>query len=474
MVKKKKKLPRLISFLKFLGTAIGVVIIGVTLAVILQVYRFEKKYEGKIYPGVFIDGISFGGKTQKDVQDFFIQKNKPLKNIGVQLVFEDKIATASATDLSLAFDGELSAAQAFSIGRSGHLKADLLSQWKTFTQGVHLTSTLTSNESYLHDMLSSLAEGIDIAPKDALFQFENGKVVTFKPSSEGRQVNQEQTFQSIRNVINNIAVGKTNPSDTVIVNLTVETVLPTITTANSNTFGIKELLGVGTSKFAHSIAGRIHNVELAASRINGRLVKPGETFSFNDALGDVSASTGFAPAYIIKEGKTVLGDGGGVCQVSTTLFRAAMNSGLPIEERHAHAYRVGYYEQDSPPGLDATVFGPTVDLKFKNDTSSYLLIQSSVDTANLAMKFEIYGTTDGRKSEISKPVVLSQIAPPPDLYQDDPTLPSGTVKQVDFSAWGAKVVFDYKVTRNGEEIFKRTYTSNYQPWQAIFLKGTKT
>ncbi len=199
---------------------------------------------------------------------------------------------------------------------------------------------------------------------------------------------------------------------------------------------------------------------------------PGEEFSFNKAVGDISRATGYQQAYIISGGRTVLGDGGGVCQVSTTTFRAAMDAGLPITERKAHAYRVGYYEQDSAPGVDATVFSPTADLKFLNDTGNYILIQEMVDTKNLSMKVEIYGTSDGRKSTITKPRISSQLPPPPTLYVDDPTLPAGTLKQVDWSAWGAKVAFDYKVEKNGVVTYEKTFVSSYQPWQAIYMRGT--
>ena len=100
------------------------------------------------------------------------------------------------------------------------------------------------------------------------------------------------------------------------------------------------------------------------------LIPPGGTISYNEIVGDISAATGYQPAYIIKDGRTILGDGGGVCQVSTTLFRAGLSAGLPILERHPHAYRVHYYEEGGyKPGLDATVFAPGVDLKMKNDTS---------------------------------------------------------------------------------------------------------
>jgi vancomycin resistance protein YoaR len=236
--------------------------------------------------------------------------------------------------------------------------------------------------------------------------------------------------------------------------------------------GIKELIGRGSSRFRGSISSRIHNIALASSRFNGVLVKPGEIFSFNKALGDVSIYTGYKEAYIIKDGKTVLGDGGGVCQVSTTFFRAILSAGLPVVERRAHAYRVGYYEQDSSVGFDATVYDPSPDLKFKNDTPGHLLIQTYVNTRAATLVFEIYGTSDSRIASTTKPVVTDIVSPPEDLYVDDPTLPIGSVKQIDWKAWGAKAWFTYKVTRDKETIYQKTFYSNYRPWQAIYLRGT--
>ena len=123
-----------------------------------------------------------------------------------------------------------------------------------------------------------------------------------------------------------------------------------------NDLGVKELVGSGYSTYSGSIENRVFNVSHGASKINGVLIPPGETFSFNKTVGDITAATGFKQAYVIKSGRTVLDDGGGICQVSTTLFRAALNAGLPIVNRTAHAYRVGYYEQGFPPGIDATIY----------------------------------------------------------------------------------------------------------------------
>ncbi len=314
----------------------------------------------------------------------------------------------------------------------------------------------------------NLAKTIDSPPENAAFRFENNRVSVFRPSKDGLELQEDRLIDDLQKVLSLQESKEGNQELAIPVTKTPAK----ISIAEVNSLGINELLGKGTSLFFGSISERIHNINLASLRLSGILVGPGETFSFNKNLGDVSADTGFKQAYIIKEGRTVLGDGGGVCQVSTTLFRAALNAGLPITERHAHAYRVHYYEDDLGPGLDATVFDPTADLKIKNDTPAYLLIQSSIDIKNRKLTFEIYGTNDGRKVSISKVRVWDKVAPLPDLYQDDPTLPAGTIKQVDWKAWGAKAAFDYKVIRNGETLTEKTFTSYYRPWQAVYLRGT--
>lgn len=309
-------------------------------------------------------------------------------------------------------------------------------------------------------------------PQNPVFVFvpERGVVAEFAQAKEGIRIKSDELISEITN-----ALLRLEESDTkeITIKTNTEKQAPDYQTADVNNLGIKELLGRGTSKYAGSIASRVHNIALATSKFNGILIAPGDTFSFNQKLGDVSQETGYQQAYIIKEGATVLGDGGGVCQVSTTLFRAVLKAGLPIVERRAHAYRVSYYEQDSPPGLDATVYDPSPDFKFKNDTPAHLLIQAQADTKAKTLTFEIYGTSDGRVSATTKPVVGSTVAPPEDLYIDDPTLPAGTIKQIDWKAWGAKVSFTYTVKRNEEIIFEKIFTSNYRPWQAKFLRGTK-
>jgi len=321
----------------------------------------------------------------------------------------------------------------------------------------------------IEQLITSFSASIERDPQNPVFVFTNNVVQEFAPAKNGVKVVKDQ-FQN--QVIEALGKLEETAETIVLVNPEVVETKPQYQTSEVNNLGIKELLGKGTSKFVGSIPSRIFNVNLAASKFNGVIIAPGDTLSFNGVLGDVSSATGYQQAYIIKEGATILGDGGGVCQVSTTFFRAALKAGLPIIERRAHAYRVGYYEQDSPPGLDATVYSPSPDLKIKNDTPAHLLIQTRTNTQAKTLTFEIYGTSDGRVATTTKPTVKDVTAPPEDLYTDDPTLPAGQIKQIDWKAWGAKVSFKYTVTRNNEVIYEKTFNSTYQPWQAKYLRGT--
>lgn len=339
------------------------------------------------------------------------------------------------------------------------------------TEGIF--KLLSAKDRYLDHELEKLIVKIALEterePQNSVFAFEDGKVKEFTPALNGVKIKKDDLKIS---VIKNVDLLETKDAKSISLNIPVEIISPDVSTEEVNDLGIKELLGRGTSKFSGSISSRIHNIGVASSQLNGILIPPEQTISFNEHLGDVSSFTGYKQAYIIQDGKTILGDGGGVCQVSTTLFRAALDAGLPISERRAHSYRVSYYEQDSSPGIDATVYAPTTDLKFVNNTPGHLLIQSQFDSKSSTLAFEIYGTSDGRIATITKPVVTNVSPPPEDLYTDDPTKPVGYLEQIDWKAWGAKVNFDYFVEKDGKIIYEKTFYSNFKPWQAKFLRGT--
>ncbi|MFC1627208.1 VanW family protein [Patescibacteria group bacterium] len=341
-------------------------------------------------------------------------------------------------------------------------------------KGEDLLNLIDFNGGFDEEKIASvsmeLAEEINRPAQNPILRVVGKKAVEFKPALKGLKLDEEENNKLVAEKLVEL---ETSEDNLLMMGLIVKVSEPEVQTGEINDLGIKEILGVGESTFHGSIASREHNVALTASKINGSLVAPNEVFSFNNALGDVSPATGFKSAYVIKEGRTVLGDGGGVCQDSTTVFRAALDAGLEIVERHPHSYRVSYYEQNMPAGIDATVYAPSTDLKFRNDTGAHILIQTMVNTGTNYMKVEIYGTSDGRVATISNTKLWGQSAPPEPVYEDDPNLPKGTVKQIDWEAWGARTSFDWNVVRNGEVLHQKTFYSNYQPWRSVYLRGTR-
>ena len=324
------------------------------------------------------------------------------------------------------------------------------------------------NRQEITDYVQSISSSLKRDPVDAIFKFENNSVTEFRPALNGLVLDQPVLVNTIIDSLSEL----TASSEKIITKpIPVISSAPKIKTQDVNNLGIKELLGRGTSTFKSSSTIRNFNVEKGASIVNRILVAPGDTFSFIKALGEVTLESGYKKAYIIRAGKTELDVGGGICQVSTTFFRAMLNAGVNITERRNHAYRVGYYEEDMPPGYDATVFIPSPDLKFINDTGNYILIQSFYDGVNKKLTYEIYGTSDGRKVEISNYRRWGAQPPPPDVYIDDPTLPPGKVVQDEHRIAGLKTAFDWKVTRNGEVIHEKTFTSNFVPWAAVYRRG---
>jgi vancomycin resistance protein YoaR len=307
---------------------------------------------------------------------------------------------------------------------------------------------------------------VQIEPQDARLRFDEntGQLTVLQPSREGRSLDVEAT---VARILEHAA------SDDRRVPLAFRRIPPQVPDNKSAAeLGITELVAEGTTYFKGSPKERITNIKVAAARFDGVVIPPGGVFSFNAYLGDVSLDTGFAEALIIYNGRTIQGVGGGVCQVSTTAFRAAFFGGYPILERYPHAYRVSWYERGFGPGLDATVYAPLVDFKFKNDRPYYLLITTLVDEKAGTLTYKFYSTSDGRQIKVEPPVITNVVPHGPDIYEEDPTLPQGTVKQVDWAVDGADVTVKRVVTRNGEVLYQDTVFTRYEPWQAVFKVGT--
>jgi len=329
------------------------------------------------------------------------------------------------------------------------------------------------NEDLFYVYLSSLAPGLYVNPVNARFIFDDdtGELEVLEPAVIGRDLDIKASIEKINTEL-------LQGDHTVTLAFT--TFDPEVTDEiRGEELGITELVKQYTSYFYGSEAARVQNIQTASNRFHGLLVKPGETFSMAQALGNISLDSGYAEAPIIYGDQTIQGVGGGVCQVSTTLFRTAFFAGFPITERHAHSYRVGYYEQLSNgardpnlAGLDATVYVPFVDIKFINDTDHWLLMETYVGNYSLTWKF--YSTSDGRTVDWHTTGPTNVVKAPEPLYRENPDLPKGTIKQIDYAADGADINVTRTVYLNDQVYFSDAFYTHFYPWQAIFEYGPGT
>ena len=422
--------------------------------------------KGKIVLNNGNDGLIIdASKLRQELEEKIVYLNQkevvvPTKAISAQLREEERLEIIETAEklihksLTLTLDDE-------QVKLTGE---ELITLLNTVPGG-----DVTTDRGRLLEYIEGVAESLNREATDAKFGYQDGKVTEFAPSKDGIKISVEATSNKVQQGMKQLIESE---EQNINIDIQAERTSPQVTIEKVNELGIKERIGRGESYYAHSIPNRIYNVGLASSRINTALIPPGEEVSFNKLVGEVSAATGYRSAYIISQGRTVLGDGGGLCQVSTTLFRAAMDAGLPILERWGHSYRVSYYELNSKPGVDATVIAPSKDFRFKNDTPGHILIQTTNDPKELHLVIEIYGTSDGRVATVTEPKVWGITPPLPTIYQDDPSLPTGTMKQVDWATGGARTSFEYKVVRNGETLQNQTFSTVYRPWAAVYLRGT--
>jgi len=327
----------------------------------------------------------------------------------------------------------------------------------------------------LRTILNDLKPFVDRHPVNPRFIFNDTtlQLELLQPSEIGRVMDVEASILAINEAL---ARGEHN------VLLAVTEQQPAIAdTATAPELGITQNVETYTSYFRGSSAARLQNIEAAARKFHGLLVPPGATFSMGDYMGDISLDNGFAEALIIYGGRTIKGVGGGVCQVSTTLFRTVFYAGFPIAERIPHAYRVSYYEQTAAgidpglAGLDATVFFPLVDFKFVNDTPYWLLMETYFSASSYSLMWKFYSTDDGR-TVISESSGLTNLADPPaPVIQQNPEFSAGEFKQVEYPIEGADVTVTRTVVNSTGEIrFVDKFVTNYQPWGAVCEYGPGT
>ena len=318
--------------------------------------------------------------------------------------------------------------------------------------------------SAFESFLASLSPALSTPAVDGLFDFnpETGQLSALSASSVGRQLNVAETLKRLEAAV--------FEPEARLVAMVFDPLTPRYPdTATAAELGISELVAEATTYFWGSWQNRRSNIALGAGNLNGIIVAPGEEFSFNHHLGDITPEAGYLEGSVILGGATVAGIGGGICQVSTTMFRAAFSGGYAITERNSHGYRVGYYEYaGAGPGLDAAIWQPEVDLRFQNNTPYHLLIESSFLPAQDALQFRFYSTRHWH-TVVDSPIIGDTAPAPEAAYIEAADLALGQVRQIDYSADGADVWVYRNVYDTAGALVKRDQAfTHYSPWQAVF------
>jgi len=453
---------------KNLGHLLRGLVIGIGVVAALAIIVFlglDYIYAQRVLPGIHFLDIDLGGMTQGEILEAIDARVNTTNVTPLQLEFNGSIWEMDPSEFGFKIDINQVAKQALSVGR----RSDIFNQIVERTVSLvgieqpiisRIDLIETFDEDILAEYLRLIFDEVAQPSQDAIFISSAGRVTEFAVSQNGQELDVEETILLIaRNVL--------NPNRRVV--LPVIITEPKITLAQTNDLGVDMLLARGISDFSGSPRNRRHNIAVGAARFDGILIPPGESFSFLKALGDVNASTGYLPELVIKGDETVPEYGGGLCQVSTTAFRAILKSGLPVDARRNHSYRVVYYE---PAGTDATIYQPYPDLKFTNDTEGYIMMDTYI--AGNQLFFDFYGTETGRNVKIDGPYIFNVTAYPEPLYIDTSTIPVDEIQQIDSAHRGADAVLYREIyDENGKLISKDTFNSHYIPWPAKYLRGVE-
>jgi vancomycin resistance protein YoaR len=314
--------------------------------------------------------------------------------------------------------------------------------------------------------ISQIADETGRGSVNPRVDWNNGDLRILKPGKPGLRLDEAQA---------RMAIGAAIAGDNRVLILPVREVEPQVTEANLRELGIDELVSVGRSDFTGSAEYRIKNIGVGMNILNGILIAPGEEFSFNQNIGSIDARNGFVEGYAIIQDRTQLEFGGGICQDSTTLFRAAFWAGLPITERWGHSFYISWYDKyalgprGNGPGMDATIFTGGPDLKFLNDTGNWLLMQSTSNPRSGVAEVAFYGTKPNRTVDLQQSVRKRVPAPAEPKFVTDPKQPIGTSRQSDHARGGMTIDVYRIVTENGVRKQPELFQTNFRAWPNIYV-----
>lgn len=437
---------------------VGIIAIIFVLIVIICTGLYIRLFNSsKIFPGIFINDINVGRLTPGEARSEIDERlKKQLDEFIIQLVYGYNSWDLTSGDIDLCYLLDDSIERAYKLGREGNCfyRMKTVLNLRKSPQIIKLTPSY--DLSRVEDKINEISEIINRLPVDAKIERKNGNFIITKEVS-GTEIDGEVLKHNILVAINDF--------NSVLINIDAKNIGPKITGEALNS--IKDLIGGSVTTFSSQDRGRSENIKIAVNAINNTVLMPGEEFSFNDSTGPRSAEAGYKEASVIVGGEFTVGIGGGVCQVSTTLYQAALKSDMEIASRQNHGLPVSYV----PLGQDATVAYGYIDLKFKNDKEYPIYIEGFVKGEEIHIK--LYGKKTDNTYINLKSDVLEVIEPKMQMKKDENMYLSE--KKVGKSGKRGYRTATYKVyLQGGSEVEKELVSKDYYPPRdGIIIEGTK-
>lgn len=419
-------------------------------------------YRGRIYPGVSLGGVPLDGLTVEQAAARFDQwlNEEGLVSEPLFFHFDGQIWSFGWHELGVIPDTAASAAEAYGIARDRLHVLNYPSRFRLLWQNTCLTLRFTVKGENFDVALAALAEHVRREPVDARFELaENNTTVVIVPETPGRVVDRDRTLAGLTSVLERFPV--LSP-----VEIAVAEVAPEVTAADLDKLGVRYLVTSSATAVSSSIRNRVHNIRLAAAALDNILIRPGEEFSFNRVVGKTDAEKGYRPAPVIINRELVDGTGGGVCQVSSTLYNAALLAELSVLERANHSLTVAYL----PPGLDATISYGWRDLRFLNDRPHAVWLRTFFDGASLIIN--MYGDPVPDR-EVKVITTDRRVIRQDRIYKDSDELPAGEIRLAKEGQPGYRVTVWRVVYQDGKEVGRELISRDaYHPVPDEYLRGT--
>lgn len=413
-----------------------------------------------IYQGITIDGIDVSGLSKEAASSLLTSTHgRDASSQKLTLYYEDEEWEYTFLEIGAQYQVEQAVDHAYQLGRTGTEKENMKTVNALLKKGEDIPLDFSYDEIKMQDTLIEVSASFDKEAKDSTLTRSNGKFIITK-EEQGRKMDVAATMLNVDRVMQSMKSGRAA--------IVAETTEPEITYEENQ--NVTDLIGSYTTKYTAYDKNRNTNLVVGCKYINGTVIAPGEVFSAMEGLGEQTYARGYRDAGVYVNGKVEAGMGGGVCQITSTLYNAAIYAELDIVERSPHSMTVGYV----PLGRDAAIADTYKDLKIKNDTGYPVYLEAYA--ANGVLKVNLYGHEiheAGREVEYET-VYEATIEKPADIVTEDPEKPEGEKEITSKGRTGAKVSVYKKVFQNGKQVSREKFSSSsYRAAPAEVTVGTK-